>query len=94
MRRVPSEPPEFLFFAVEASKIDKIYRHGLNRSKMASMALYDNTIDARKMVDRKKQACMFAILARVMVEDGFTFYRTDQNEWFTDEIPPKYLRFQ
>ena len=92
--RMTAEPPEILFCAVETSKCERTYRQGLNRSKMASVALYDNPESARRSLGRKSNVSVFAIVARVMVEDGFVFYRSPENLWHTTEIPPKYLRFQ
>ena len=94
MQRIIAEPPEFLFYAVEASKVDRVFKQGLNRSKMASIALYDNPDKARRTIAGRKPVCVFAIVARVMVEDGYIFYRSEADEWLVDEIPSKYLRFQ
>lgn len=93
-RRKTAEPPEFLFCAVDASKTDQAYRHGLNRRKMASMALYDNPESARRSKGKKLDICIFVVLANVMIEDGYEFFQTNDNLWHTTEIPPKYLRFQ
>ena len=85
------KPPEFLFVAVDMSKSDDAFKHGLKRLKKPFIEMYEKEHNAR-LAFRKGHPSMFIVLAEVMAEDGFTFYHAETGEWLTDEIPSKYLR--
>jgi len=84
-------PPEFLFVAVGYDSYDKAFKNGLKRRKTPFIDMYENDFDARRK-SKKKYTFVFAILARVMAEDGYRFYLAETGEWLTDEIPAHYLR--
>lgn len=93
MHLTPSEPPEILFYATDADSSDKVYRHGLKAKINAFVAMYETMEDARRATGIKFPSC-FAIIARVMAEDGYKFFLSESGEWLTKGVPPKYIRLQ
>ena len=86
-----SEPPEFLFKAVDMELSDIIFRRGLNRLKMPFIDMYETETEARRAYTKKKIPYVFAIRSRAMYEDGFMFYSLETGTWGTDDIPQRYL---
>ena len=87
-----AEPPEILFCTVKESSFDKVFKHGLNRTKKGFIWMYETADDARRNREQKNSYFLFAIIAHVMYEDGYQFSHADTGEWFTEEIPPRYIR--
>ena len=89
-----AEPPEFLYFAMDGDSSHKAFMHGLKRKGEPFVTLYGNEALARKDLRRLPYVTLFAVVARVMSEDGYKFALADSGEWVIDEVPPKYLRLQ
>ena len=85
------KPPEILFHAVPVDSSDQAFWNGLKRKKTPLIRLYKTEEEARRTI-RKQQPFTFAIMAELMAEDGFHFFLSDEGEWYTDEVPSKYLR--
>lgn len=88
------KPPEILFFATNADLCDQVYKQGLKRQNSPFIEVYATYDEARRKFGRRKLPSMFAIVARVMAEDGYTFCQAETGEWLVDEIPPRYIRLQ
>lgn len=88
---IAQKPPEFLFVAVTVEESNFAFRNGLNRLKKPFIKLYESEREARKNF-KKGFPSMFTILAEVMAEDGYVFYKAETGEWMTESIPKKYLR--
>jgi len=44
-----------------------------------------------KVAERRGKPVLLGIRAATMQEAGYLFYKTDNNVWLTDAVPPEYL---
>ena len=86
-----TEPPEMLFHGTVNKNLNSIKHHGLVRNKRHHVHLSVDVDTAKKVGQRYGQPIILKISAKKMHDDGFKFYKTDNNVWLTEHVPPKYI---
>jgi len=89
---VPVEPPELLFHGTVAPFLPAIRREGLVRGKRHHVHLSPDVETARRVGGRRGRPVVLVIEAGRMSGDGYLFYRSENNVWLTESVPPGYLR--
>ena len=88
----PVTPPEFLYFATDGDSFDEAFKCGLNGKRGKLITLYDSEDKARKEVKKRQLCFLFTIIAEVMADQGYKFYRSESGDWLTEKVPSRYMR--
>lgn len=88
----PSTPPPTLYHGTGAGAAPAIWREGLRRMRRHHVHLAPDMVTARAVGRRHGPPVIFAVDAAAMAADGAIFYRTANNVWLVDAVPPRYLR--
>ncbi|MDY0168476.1 MAG: RNA 2'-phosphotransferase [Thermoguttaceae bacterium] len=89
---VPIEPPELLFHGTVARFLPSIRREGLVRGKRHHVHLSPDAKTAHRVGGRRGRPVVLVIEAGRMSGDGYPFYRSENNVWLTESVPPGYVR--
>ncbi len=89
---VSVEPPEFLYHGTIERFLRSIRQAGLVRGKRHHVHLSVDAETARRVGARRGRPVVLAIEARRMFHDGCPFYRSANDVWLAESVPPRYLR--
>jgi putative RNA 2'-phosphotransferase len=88
----PMEPPEKLYHGTVKDALDAIMKTGLDKMKRHHVHLSQDKETATKVGDRRRSKTIILVVqAKRMHDAGFKFYKTDNNVWLVDRVPPEYL---
>ena len=87
----PLQPPAILYHGTARKNLDSIFEKGLMKQERHHVHLSDNTHTAKSVGSRYGFPVVLSIDAHKMYQDGFVFYRTNNNVWLTDHVPSQYL---
>lgn len=85
------EPPEVLYHGTATRFLGLIKEQGLIKRSRQHVHLSSNSDTAFSVATRHGVPVILRILARVMHEQGFEFYLSDNNVWLTDHVPARFL---
>ncbi|MFI5952346.1 RNA 2'-phosphotransferase [Cryptosporangium sp. NPDC051539] len=89
----PATPPGTLFHGTGAAVLPAIRAEGLIRGRRHHVHLSPDRETARRVGARRPgTVALLEIDAAGMARDGHTFYRSANDVWLTDAVPPAYLR--
>jgi putative RNA 2'-phosphotransferase len=88
---VPVTPPEVLFHGTPRRDVESVLATGLDRRGRHHVHLSVDLATAHRVGARRGDHVVLEVQAGRMARDGFTFYRSSNGVWLTDEVPPKYL---
>jgi putative RNA 2'-phosphotransferase len=86
-----AEPPDSLFHGTATKNVSEINKMGLIPMKRHYVHLSSNVETASNVGERHGELHMFKVDTKRMVENGHTFYLSDNNVWLVDCVPFKYL---
>ncbi len=87
-------PPLTLYHGTATKFLESILNGGL-KSKQRQYVHLSETIDmAEEVGSRHGKSFIIEIDTKKLLDDGWNFYKTEQNVWLTSEIPPQYLDFE
>ena len=84
-------PPKFLYHGTALKNLDSILATGLEKRERHHVHLSIDKETAVKVGQRHGKPVVLEIHAARMIIDGFTFYRSDNGVWLTDNVPPLYI---
>ncbi len=88
------EPPDVLYHGTVTRFADGIRREGLVRGARTHVHLSTDTVTAMLVARRRGgQRLILSVLARRMYAAGYTFVRSDNGVWLTNNVPPEFLAF-
>ena len=87
----PSIPPFNLFHGTAHKYIDLIKKNGIKKMKRHHVHLSKDYDTAVKVGKRHGEVIVLKVDSKSMSDDGFTFFKTDNDVWLTDEVPIKYI---
>ena len=87
----PIEPPDILYHGTANKSIRFILREGINKMTRTHVHLSDTMHTAEKVGKRHGEVIVIPIKAKLMHQDGFKFYKSENNVWLTDSVPTKYF---
>jgi putative RNA 2'-phosphotransferase len=87
----PVVPPAVLYHGTALRFLDSILVEGLTKRKRHHVHLSENIQTALAVGTRYGAPVLLAIDAERMSKEGRLFFRTENNVWLTDEVPPAHL---
>jgi len=90
---VPIEPPGLLYHGTVDRFLDSIRRQGLVRGKRHHVHLSADCQTAARVGQRRGRPVVLVVEAGRMHRDGHSFYRSENDVWLSETVPPKYLQF-
>lgn len=90
----PAEPPATLYHGTGAKAVPSIEREGLRKMRRHHVHLSADIATAAKVGQRHGAPVVFTVDAAAMRCDGIPFYRSENDVWLVDAIPPQYLTRQ
>jgi len=84
-------PPEVLYHGTASRFLDSIFKEGLTKQQRHHVHLTEDIKMTLKVAERRGKPVLLGIRAATMQEAGYLFYKTDNNVWLTDAVPPEYL---
>lgn len=88
----PVEPPAVLYHGTAERNVESILAHGLHKAKRHHVHMSTDRTLMIEVARRHGAPVLIAIDAARMHGDGHTFFKTENDVWLTDTVPPKYLR--
>ncbi|GAB3169681.1 hypothetical protein GCM10027291_20420 [Telluribacter humicola] len=85
-------PPDFLYHGTTIRAVDSIQVQGLTRQKRHHVHLSPDVETAVSVGRRHGKPYVFTVLAGQMYRDGYTFYKSANRVWLTEEVPTRYLK--
>nr|WP_310487304.1 RNA 2'-phosphotransferase [Chamaesiphon sp. VAR_69_metabat_338] len=84
-------PPDALYHGTHVKAIAAILASGLQKMSRHHVHLTTDLNMAFKVGSRRGESVILAVDTHAMVADGYSFYRTDNDVWLVDTVPPQYL---
>lgn len=88
----PVLPPPSLFHGTASRFLGAIRAEGLSKRKRHHVHLSESRETAMAVGGRYGEPVLLTVDAGRMAAEGFLFFRSDNNVWLTDHVPPAYLR--
>ena len=88
----PAVPPPSLFHGTKAASLRAILREGLTKQARHHVHLSPDAQTARVVALRRKgDDVILKIDAGRMAMEGFTFFKSENGVWLTDQVPPAFI---
>jgi len=87
----PVPPPEVLYHGTASRFTDSIFKEGLTKQHRHHVHLTEDIKMTLKVAERRGRPVLLGIRAKDMEQAGYLFYKTDNDVWLTDHVPPEYL---
>ncbi|WP_309741958.1 RNA 2'-phosphotransferase [Chamaesiphon sp. OTE_20_metabat_361] len=84
-------PPDILYHGTHIRAIAAIFASGLQKMSRHHVHLTTDLNMAFKVGSRRGESVILAVDTLAMIADGFSFYRTENDVWLVDAVPPQYL---
>ena len=88
----PQVPPAVLYHGTGAQSIASILQTGLQKMARHHVHLSTEVETASRVGARHGRPAVLAIDAAGMYVARFVFYRSENNVWLVDRVPPEYLQ--
>ncbi len=87
----PSLPPDILYHGTATRFVESILKEGLTKQQRQHVHLSDKLATATAVGARHGKPTILIVGAKQMQEDGFLFYKSENNVWLTDNVEVKYI---
>lgn len=87
----PVTPPDVLLHGTAERFLDSILSEGLTKQKRHHVHLSKTQKTAMSVGARYGKPVLLKIDSKQMYEDGFEFFKTENDVWLVDYVPAKYL---
>lgn len=87
----PQSPPAVLYHGTALQHLDSILENGLQKQSRHHVHLSDNRDTARAVGQRHGKPVVLRVSAATMQSQGFLFFRSENDVWLTDEVPPQFI---
>lgn len=84
-------PPDVLYHGTASRFLDSILSVGLSKMNRHHVHLTENTHSAISVGSRYGKAVLLAIDAKSMYQQGCTFYKSSNDVWLVDAVPPMFI---
>jgi len=88
----PQSPPDVLFHGTPRASLPSIWEHGLLKGERHHVHLSLDPKTAIQVGQRRGEAVILSIQAAEMVAQGHIFYRSANDVWLTEKVPPRFLQ--
>jgi putative RNA 2'-phosphotransferase len=86
------EPMKPLYHGTYINNIEFIEKQGLKKMGRVALHLSDNSTDAIAVGRRGGAPILYEVNTMDMIADGYKFYQTENGVYYTDHVPPQYLK--
>lgn len=87
----PLAPPAFLFHGTAARFVDSILGTGLERRSRHHVHLTEDVVIGEAVGRRYGKPVILRIAAGEMAAQGHVFYRSANNVWLAETVPPQFI---
>ncbi len=87
----PVNPPEKLYHGTADRFVDSILKDGIKKQSRQFVHLSLQTDTANSVGSRHGKPIILSIDAKLMYEDGFQFFVSENGVWLTEEVPASYI---
>jgi putative RNA 2'-phosphotransferase len=88
----PVEPPALLYHGTKVSFLNAISREGLKPGSRHHVHLSSDIETARRVAGRRSgESVILIVRSEELGALGHSFYRSDNDVWLTDAVPPAYF---
>jgi len=87
----PVAPPARLYHGTASRFLDAILAEGLSKRQRHHVHLSESSETATAVGGRYGQPVLLVVDSGRMSAEGYLFFRSDNNVWLTDHVPPVYL---
>ena len=87
----PAQPPEILYHGTADRFLDSIRGQGLLKGKRHHVHLSLTRVTAAAVGTRHGRLVLLEVRSGDMHRAGILFYKTPNNVWLTETVPPEYL---
>ena len=87
----PNIPPDVLLHGTATRFLDSIFEQGLTKQRRHHVHLSETHKTALSVGERYGKAVLPKVDSRQMYEDGFEFFKTENDVWLVDSVPKMYL---
>jgi len=84
-------PPDILYHGTANRFLDSIRSVGLSKMNRHHVHLTENTQSAISVGSRYGKAVLLTIDAKAMYQQGCTFYKSANDVWLVDAVPPNFI---
>lgn len=88
----PAVPPSFLFHGTTSRFLESIRKQGITRQSRQYVHLSSDRKTAEKVGARHGKPVILVIDAQRMLQDGRTFYLSENGVWLCKDIPWNYVK--
>ncbi len=85
------KPPTFLYHGTVESFIDSINAEGLLKKTRQHVHLSNDISTAKIVASRRGKPIVLTIKSEEMYMEGYTFFKSENNVWLTESVPPKFI---
>ena len=85
------KPPSILYHGTATVNREAILSQGLTRQQRQHVHLSADISTAIQVGQRHGKPFIFEVDTKAMHAAGFTFFRSENNVWLTDHVPPQFL---
>ena len=93
LKLVSEKPPVVLYHGTVREKAEKIGKEGLKKMSRDFVHLSTNEKIAEEVGKRRGDPVVLRINAGKMFEEGYEFYKSENNVWMTKKVPVEYIIF-
>lgn len=90
----PESPKGVLYHGTATKYLNGIIENGIKSKHRQFVHLSDDIEMAYEIAKRHGKPFIIEIQTQELLNDGFEFYRTEQNVWLTKDLPVKYIDFK
>lgn len=88
------EPPMFLYHGTVAKFMQAIKMQGLQKMSRQHVHLSEDLNTATKVGSRRGKAIILSVRTLEMYNRGYTFYKSENDVWLTDQVPAEFIEFK
>jgi putative RNA 2'-phosphotransferase len=87
----PILPPDVLYHGTATRFVESIMQQGLQKQQRQHVHLSEKLETATAVGARHGKPVILIVGAKQMHEDGFLFYKSENNVWLTDNVEVEYI---
>ena len=87
----PVKPPDILYHGTVKKFLNSIMHEGLSKGKRQFVHLSIDSETAKKVGSRRGKPIILMVNSRMMNEQGYKFFVSENNVWLTEKVPLVFL---
>ncbi|MCK8523071.1 RNA 2'-phosphotransferase [Aquimarina sp. D1M17] len=87
-------PPKYLYHGTAVQNVENIQKEGLKSMQRQYVHLAETIELAKEVGSRHGKPTIIVLETKKLLDNGWIFYKTEENVWLTKDIPTQYLSFK